>query len=337
MVPPAISVLVTAHHRAEFLRAAVDSVLGQELPRAHYEVIVVKNFDHPEIDRYLSDRGVLNCRTDAGSLGAKLEVGLQVASGPVIAFLEDDDVFQPDRLALLERAFEDPEMGYFHNAVQVLGRDGRPGPGRFHEECLTPAMLPARDRTPRSVRAFLGVGPSFNLSSTALRREALEPARPYLSRTNLTCDNLLCYAALVAPFRLENSGDRLTGYRLHASASWSPSGPEAFWSAEAAKWKAVVDGFELISEMARGHPVERFVACDLRLRRAMYALATDSATAPFSPRDLLNLIACRLFRGEGISVGLASAGLLLRAFAPPVERRLYGQYIRRQTQALGIG
>jgi hypothetical protein len=218
-----------------------------------------------------------------------------------------------------------------------MDRDGRPHPSRFHEECLTPSTIPARDRSARTVRSFLRVGPSFNLSSTAVRREVLEAARPYLARSNLTCDNLLCYAGLVAPYRLENDGQRLTGYRLHPSASWNPGSPEEFWAAEAAKWKAVVEGFEMILDMVRGHPIERFADCDLRLRRAMYALATDAGTVPFPPREILKLLGCRLSRSEGISVGIASAGLTLRAVAGPLERRLYGEYIRRQSQALGIG
>lgn len=53
---PKLSVVITAHNRRKFLRAAVDSVLSQSLARSEYEVIVVKNFRDQNLDRYFAKK-----------------------------------------------------------------------------------------------------------------------------------------------------------------------------------------------------------------------------------------------------------------------------------------
>jgi glycosyltransferase involved in cell wall biosynthesis len=336
MGSPSVSVIVTAHHRREFLLAAVGSVLEQRPDPGAVEVLVVKNYTEPALDARLDELGVRRIETEAIPLGAKLALGIDAAQAPVLAFLEDDDLFLPGRLARLRAAFEDATLGYYHNAAQVIDRTGEPRATSFHEGARVDHTLPSDDRRRADVRAFLQIGPAFNLSSTAVRREALAAARPYLARTNLTCDNLVCYAALLAPFGLMNDGHPWTGYRLHASASWTPSEPNGFFSKESAKWAAIVDGFDLIVEMTRGTPIAPFAEADRILRKGMRTLAAAPGEASFTPRDFLHLLESWSATTEGVSVGRTVAALALRTIAPPLERRLYAEYVRSQARELGV-
>ena len=67
---PFISVVVTAYDRKEFILEAVKSVIDQTLDRSRYEIIVVKNYLDPEIDKFLGGNDVFNIYTDEKPLGA---------------------------------------------------------------------------------------------------------------------------------------------------------------------------------------------------------------------------------------------------------------------------
>jgi glycosyltransferase involved in cell wall biosynthesis len=48
-------VVVLAHDRRQYLKGAVASIVGQDLERSEFEIIVVKNFLDPAIDEYLAE------------------------------------------------------------------------------------------------------------------------------------------------------------------------------------------------------------------------------------------------------------------------------------------
>ncbi len=54
---PFISVVITAYNRREFLKYAVKSVINQTLDKSLYEVIAVKNFKDPEVDKLIESSG----------------------------------------------------------------------------------------------------------------------------------------------------------------------------------------------------------------------------------------------------------------------------------------
>ena len=336
MVPVTFSVIIPAHHRAEYLPSSVASVLGQTLPRSEFETLVVKNFARPELDRTLADQGVRLLDSTQVPLGAKLAQAVEAANGRILTFLEDDDLYAPDRLAQVRSAFEDAELGYFHNASQLIDRNGASAPGGFRAESRREVRVAARDRSAAAVRRLLRASAYFNLSSVAVRRAALEPALPHLGSTNLTCDNLLFYSALVSGLGLRNDPRPLTYYRLHASASWTGTDGPAFFEREARKWEGIVDGFERILAMTHGTPVERFARGDLLERKALYALAASPREAPFPGRDLPRLLRRRLSGDAEIAVGATVAGLLLRSVAPVLERRLYLRHTLRRASRLGL-
>lgn len=336
MATPTVSVILLAHHRAEYLPAAVASVLAQTIPREEFELLVAKNFQEPELDRRLVEQGAILVDAPAESLGGKLAWAVARAQGPLLTFLEDDDLYAPDRLARVRDAFQDPELGYFHNATRLIDRSGASAPGSYRAESRRDLSLSRGDRTPGSVRRLLRASAYFNLSSIAVRREALAPALPHLARTNLTCDNLVFYSALVAPYGLRTDAAPLTYYRLHASASWGSVGASDFFEREARKWEGIVDGFERIATMAAGTPVDRFARGELLERRAMFALAASPREAPFAGREIPSLLRRRLTGDAQLAVGPAVVGLLLRAVSPGLERRLYLRHSVRQARRLGL-
>lgn len=97
---PVISVVIPTHNRPEMLRRAVDSVHGQIF--REWEVIIVD--DCSEIPVLASDFSVeptrLQIVRNISNLGpgASRQVGVNLATGRYLCFLDDDDYYLPNHL-----------------------------------------------------------------------------------------------------------------------------------------------------------------------------------------------------------------------------------------------
>ena len=97
--PPRVSVIIPTYNRSWCLSEAIDSVLSQTFQ--DMELIVVDDGSTDETPALLSrydDR--LRClrQTNRGVSVARNH-GIQAANGALIAFLDSDDLWQPDKLA----------------------------------------------------------------------------------------------------------------------------------------------------------------------------------------------------------------------------------------------
>jgi glycosyltransferase involved in cell wall biosynthesis len=105
---PLVSVVIPTHNRPERLKTAVASVLAQT--HAALEVIVVNDggADVESVVRALDGGG----RVTYIALGRNRErsaarnVGLRLATGKYVAYLDDDDWYEPDHVATLVEALE---------------------------------------------------------------------------------------------------------------------------------------------------------------------------------------------------------------------------------------
>ena len=97
-----ISVIIPAHNRAALLARALDSVFAQTL--APGEVIVVDDGsadETPDMLARLRERAPLPLvviRQGNRGAAAARNVGIRVARGEFLAFLDDDDQWRPDKL-----------------------------------------------------------------------------------------------------------------------------------------------------------------------------------------------------------------------------------------------
>jgi glycosyltransferase involved in cell wall biosynthesis len=119
---PFISVIITAHNRREFLLEAVNSALNQTLPKDEYEIIVVKNFEDERIDKFLEEHNVKNIVTKEEPVGANIVKGVEESRGEVISFLDDDDLWLPQKLEIVKQVFQDKDVMYYHNNFYNFSR-----------------------------------------------------------------------------------------------------------------------------------------------------------------------------------------------------------------------
>jgi len=113
-----VSVVIPAYNNAQFLGETIQSVLDQTYP--HFEVIVVndaspdhtldvvKQFDDPRV-RYI-------VHEENRGLSAARNTGIRAADGEVIALLDGDDLYHPEKLRMHVEFLEaHPDVGVTYN------------------------------------------------------------------------------------------------------------------------------------------------------------------------------------------------------------------------------
>lgn len=113
MTTPAVSVILPVHNRADVLPRAIASVLAQTF--ANFELIVVddgSSDDSAAVARSLGDERVLLIELENNRGGnAARNQGIRAARGELIAFLDSDDAYLPEKLERVAAAFaSDPKL-----------------------------------------------------------------------------------------------------------------------------------------------------------------------------------------------------------------------------------
>ena len=98
---PAVSVVIPTYNHAEFLTGALQSVVNQSF--VDWEAIIVNNFstDNTEeiVKGFNEPRFRLVNFQNNGVIAASRNHGIQLAASSVIAFLDSDDIWYPNKLS----------------------------------------------------------------------------------------------------------------------------------------------------------------------------------------------------------------------------------------------
>jgi glycosyltransferase involved in cell wall biosynthesis len=225
-VPPApfFSVIITAYNRRRYLVRAVDSVLAQSETRDAYEIIVVKNFEDEAIDRALASKGVISLLRTEAPLGLHLGAALERVRGEVVAFLNDDDLWTPERLAVARARFaNDPKLGFYATTYSVIDEEDRPLPAerdRFTAVARFAAAPSAvfrvgPDSPPEALERFVRANPGSD-STIAIRAAILRRFRRELTDLPSSVDTFLLTLGFLSGLDLLIEYRPLTRLRVHA-------------------------------------------------------------------------------------------------------------------------
>lgn len=117
---PLVSVIIPAYNGDRFISEAIESVLQQTYQ--HFEIIVVDDGSTDRTSIVLQpyfDRIHYRQQQNQGVAVARNR-GLELAKGELIAFLDQDDTFLPDKLSLQVNCFEaNPQLGIVHSGWNV--------------------------------------------------------------------------------------------------------------------------------------------------------------------------------------------------------------------------
>jgi GT2 family glycosyltransferase len=169
-----VSVVVPTYNRAHFVFAAIDSVIPQRA--ANFELIVVDDGSTDDTWRELERMAAavqaehanrLSMRivhTENRGVAAARNAGIALASAPLLAFLDSDDLWGPDKLACqIEYMRAHPECVISQTDEYWLSNGGRVNSGLRHRKAAGDIFID-------SLRTCL-VTPSTAILRTALLRE----------------------------------------------------------------------------------------------------------------------------------------------------------------------
>ena len=173
-----VSVIIPAYNGDRYISAAIDSVLAQTY--SEYEIIVVDDGstdNTSEVVKQYGDRVNYLSQSNQG-VAASRNLGLAAARGEYIAFLDQDDVFLPDKLstqvALLDR---DSTLGIVNSGWQIVDERGK----------LKAAVQPWQ-QIPHLTQANLIIWKPVFLGAMLFRRTWLERSKGFDTSLSQTPD-----------------------------------------------------------------------------------------------------------------------------------------------------
>ena len=158
-----ISAIIVVYNGERYLAEAIESILAQTHPPS--ELIVV---DDGSTDGTATiARGFAEVRYQYrpnGGIGAARNLGLELARGDFIAFLDADDLWMPEKLAQQAAAFAaDPQLGIVTGLIE-----------QFHSPELDPAIA-ATIHCPRDPM------PGHSFGAMLIRREVFSRVGPVVT------------------------------------------------------------------------------------------------------------------------------------------------------------
>lgn len=219
MTTPLVSVLIDTYNHEHFIEEAIQSVLLQDFPASEREILVVDDGSTdrtPEIlSKFASQIRIL--RKPNGGQASAFNHGIPECRGELIAFLDADDWWAPDKLTRVTHAMAaEPEVGFIGHGIINVFPDGtrrtetlRDG-FCFQTNELSGALLFRRRG------AFMGT------SRMTVRRALLRHIVPIPEEIRIEADEYIyTLASVLAPLRI--LPEALTYYRMHADNAFQIS------------------------------------------------------------------------------------------------------------------
>jgi len=221
---PTVSVIIPTRNRPAMLRQALESALAQSF--RDLEIIAVDDgsVESPdsavrELNRADQAKVRLLRTPGVGNAGAR-NVGLAHARGSLIAFLDDDDLWEKDKLLAQTRFMnENPDVGVVCSRVARVDEDGRLLLDSCFERLKRPkgAWWRLTGRLPSLRGAALRHMIRANRvvpSSALVRREAIEESRGFDETLFVAADWDL-FLRIAEKWQIVELPQKLVRYRVH--------------------------------------------------------------------------------------------------------------------------
>lgn len=206
MMVPRVSVVIPAYNAQEYISESIRSVLAQTYRRV--EIIVVNDGSRDRTPELLAGFGsrIRVIHQDNMGLSGARNTGIRAARGELIAFLDADDLWLPQKTEKQVHLFKnDSRIGFVYTRILPFGpnaeRDFRYISPRFH-----------RGRILRHLFLY----PFITVSSVMVKKECLDKVCLFDPENPSTQDYDL-WMRLAQYYRADFVPEALVRYRVHAS------------------------------------------------------------------------------------------------------------------------
>ena len=203
---PKVSVIIPTHNRPVYLRSAITSVLNQTYK--DFEIIVVDDASEDDTEQVVAAFGEPRIRyfrheTGKGDGGAR-NTGIAHARGDYIGFLDDDDQWLPEKLALQIAVLENSQArvgGVYTGHFDISGSDGR----------ITNVSYPIRRG---DLSQYALIESCIITSCVLLRKECFEKVGLF-DESIPYCNDRDMWIRIAQSFQFEYIKQPLVKYRVH--------------------------------------------------------------------------------------------------------------------------
>jgi glycosyltransferase involved in cell wall biosynthesis len=210
MKAPYFTVLIDTYNYGHYVEEAVSSVLAQDFPAEEREILVVDDGSTDDTAERLRKFGdaIRYLQKPNGGQASAFNYGFERARGDVVALLDADDIWLPEKLRQLHQAFEkNPSAGMLYHRLYWWNGADEISDDRY--------FVAVSGRVPESRSALLQY-PIASTSCLAFRRATLEKLLPVPEQLRSQADAYLTALIIfVAPVIAMTK--YLGKYRLHAT------------------------------------------------------------------------------------------------------------------------
>ncbi len=207
MMPPGVSVVIPACNAGQFIAEAIDSVLAQTF--TDFEVIVVDDGstdDTREVVARFTDPRLRYVYQDHAGVSAARNAGIRRAQGRYIAFLDADDWWLPEKLALQVQLLESrPEVGLVYCGAYRV-RNGRiisKFRARYRGDVFEPLLVRGNEKVMAG-----------SASAVIIRKECLEQVGGF-DEDCFAAEDWEMWLRLAAQYEFDCVPDCLVAVRFH--------------------------------------------------------------------------------------------------------------------------
>ena len=304
-----ISVIVTAYNRMEFLSTALNSLVDQTLEKDSFEVLLLTNFEYNlekfnslDLHHYILD----------GSIGEYMYQAIKKAKGEIVTFLDDDDVFMPNKLLKLVKNFDD-NFVYYKNSTKI-----------FFDESFK------RDVTPNRTAKFHIISEkdlkkpnkyAYNKSSISLKKEFIMKYLDKLKFLEASEDWFFFFTILYEDKCGVNDPEILSLYRKHlSSSSQSIQSSDQNYDSYLRYLDQQLASFSYMKEVFPNSKIDKIIDYQLSVFRIRKDLLSYNLMDPFLKPDTKNIFIAILLNYNN---KIVLTTLFLRSFVAIYWRGLY--------------
>lgn len=213
MTSPHVSVILATYNGSRFLREAIESVLSQEY--SNFELIIVDDASTDlEVGEILEsykkqDNRIISLRNQRNMERSwSKNIWVQHARGEYIAFIDDDDIWNKDKLSRQLQVLEShPDIGIVGTFARFIDESGKLLWETYHLKI-----------TPEDIRWNILITNQFIHSSVLIRKSVFERSWGFPEGMNL-CEDYDLWFRILEVSQGINIPESLVYYRVRTSST----------------------------------------------------------------------------------------------------------------------
>ena len=214
-----IVAIIPLYNGAKYIRPAIESILAQE--RQPDEIVVVDdgstdNGEGAAVVSELNNPRIKLLFKENGGQGSARNFGVQNSTSSLIAFLDQDDLWYPHHLRLLEKPFlknKSPQLGWVYSNLDQISADGS-----MVCHSLLSTLRP-NEHPKRTINCCLGQDMYILPGASLISRTAYESVGGFDPQFTGYEDDDLFLRMFCKGWRNEYIDKPLTIWRVHAESS----------------------------------------------------------------------------------------------------------------------